>query len=194
MAYRKEYMNTRCIDWFAKIGDKWIYANSTGGFLPAKINDDNYLPLLQSICSNLPDIFAEENDEIELNDTLITNRYNRALDIYNEYLTDSDEETIDIFRNEYTLENFKNNYKQLFVNMASKGFYSFVRVNIDDESSMKYELVAYPKKTEKLEIEERIRKVAEMSEDGDNIMDYLQGITFEDHQIDFGTDLGQIIL
>ena len=141
----KNYLFTHNIDWYACINGTWIYAVSRGGLLPSKVDNEYMLPALQGICANLPDIVDKE--DIVINQKLIEIRYKRAIDFYEQRLGDNLENDLDIqeFLNEYKIEEFSKQFSELFVEKACKGFYSFIRVDIDDPSSNEYRLVAYPK-------------------------------------------------
>lgn len=141
MPYRKRYMSSHDIDWYACVNHRWIYASSMGGLLPNKINNDTYLPLLQAICYNLPDLVDE--DKISVNTDLIDRRYERAIKVYREYYIQNDV-LLNRFLEEFTLDAFSRAYTAEFISMARKGFISCIRENIDDPLDNNYIIVAEP--------------------------------------------------
>lgn len=141
MPYRKRYMSSHDIDWYACVNHKWIYASSMGGLLPNKINNDTFLPLLQTISYNLPDLVEE--DKIIVNNDLIVRRYERAVRVYREYYIQNDD-LLNRFLENFTLDSFGRAYTAEFISMARKGFISYIRENIDDPLDNNYIIVAEP--------------------------------------------------
>lgn len=141
MPYLKNYMTAHDIDWYACINGKWIVASSMGGLLPEKINNDSFLPILQTISYNLP--FLTDKEEIFLNEELIRQRFERARRIYREYYANN-EEMLELFLEHYTYEYFRHSYSAEFIEMARRGFITFIRFNIDDISDNRYTFVAKP--------------------------------------------------
>lgn len=134
-------MSSHDIDWYACVNHKWIYASSMGGLLPNKINNNTYLPLLQAICYNLPDLVDE--DKIIVNNDLISKRYERAIRVYREYYIQNDN-LLNRFLEDFTLDSFSRAYTAEFISMARKGFISYIRENIDDPLDNNYIMVAEP--------------------------------------------------
>lgn len=191
MSYNKNYLFTHNIDWYACINGKWIYAVSRGGLLPSKVDNEYMLPALQGICANLPDIVDKE--DIVINQKLIEIRYKRAIDFYEQRLGDNLENDLDIqeFLNEYKIEEFSKQFSELFVEKACKGFYSFIRVDIDDPSSNEYRLVAYPKSGTPPHLSEIICKPFNEAFVDNEYKDYIKNITFggENDIISFASNL-----
>ena len=109
------YVESRDIDWFAIINGKYIHVASAGGYLPKKINNRKKLRDEQAAVHKLP--FIYERDEIIVNEELL--------------------------RKEKHLED-KEAYIESFVCMARKGFISFDRTNIADQTDSMYHIVCYP--------------------------------------------------
>ena len=187
MSYRKDYLQSHNVDWFACVNGIWIHSASRGGLLPSKVDNEVVLPRLQGICSNLPDIC--DRKDILINDDLLEERYRRALDIYAHYYGDNTEfqghdEALD--HNE-----FLSQYSELFVDMAVKGFYSFVRVDIDDDYSNEYRLVAYPPKIENNKLDSLIRHpFDEAFGEDEEMSEYLRNVSIQSNEpIDFQSNL-----
>lgn len=141
MPYSKSYMSIHDIDWYARINGSWIYASSMGGNLPGRVNNNIFLPLMQVISSNLPLIV--DRDRIEVNERLIEQRYERARNLYGEYYGTNEEE-LAAFLETFTLQSFKIAYTEHFVDMACRGFISYIRYDIDDIFNNDYSYVARP--------------------------------------------------
>ena len=178
MAYNKNYLFTHNIDWYACINGTWIYAASRGGLLPCKVDNKYMLPTLQGICANLPDIVNKE--DIVINQELIDLRYKRAVDFYKQRFSGNLNNRIDVqeFFNEYNIEEFSEQFSELFVEKARKGFYSFIRINIDDPFSNEYRLVASPKGDTPAHLSEIICNPFNEAFVNNEYKDYIKGITF----------------
>lgn len=188
MPYNKNYLFTRSIDWFGCISGTWIHAASRGGLLPNKIDNDIILPQLQGICSNLPDIVGP--NDIIINDELIEKRYRRAIEFYEQRFGNIMNEFQD-FNREYNFESFRGCFSELFMGMACKGFYSFVRVDIDDPFSNDYSLVAYPKEDVQMRISEMLYAPYNSALINNEYIDYLNSISInkKDNSISLDTNL-----
>lgn len=194
MPYNKNYLFTHNIDWYACIDGTWIYAASRGGLLPGVVNNESMLPKLQGICANLPDVVNEEN--IVINQELIRIRYQRAVDFYEQRFRDNleDNHSFQQFLQEYNIKVFSQQFSELFVEMARKGFYSFVRVDIDNPFSNKYRLVASPKNGTPTHLSEIIRKPFNAAFVDDEYKDYIKNITIkgENEVISFTSNLDML--
>lgn len=177
MSYNKNYLFTHNIDWYACINGTWIYAASRGGLLPWKVDNEYILPTLQGICANLPDIVNKE--DIVINQELIDVRYQRAVDFYKRRLGDylENNRNIQEFLTEYNIEEFSKQFSEIFVEKACKGFYSFIRVDIDDPFSNEYRLVASPKGGTPAHLSEIICKPFNAAFVNDKYKNYIENIT-----------------
>lgn len=173
MYYNKNYLFTHNIDWYACINGIWIYAASRGGLLPGVVDNESMLPKLQGICANLPDVINEE--DIVINQELIRVRYRRAVSFYEQRLIDNQANGLDFqqFLQKYNIEEFGKQFSTLFVEMARKGFYSFVRVDIDNPFSNEYRLVASPKNGTPAHLSEIIHKPFNEAFVDDEYKDYI---------------------
>jgi hypothetical protein len=191
MYYNKNYLFTHNIDWYACINGIWIYAASRGGLLPGVVDNESMLPKLQGICANLPDVINEE--DIVINQELIRVRYRRAVSFYEQRLIDNQANGLDFqqFLQEYNIEEFGKQFSTLFVEMARKGFYSFVRVDIDNPFSNEYRLVASPKNGTPAHLSEIIHKPFNEAFVDDEYKDYIENITIrsENEVISFTSNL-----
>lgn len=127
--YSKEYLSTHDIDWFCFINDKPIHAASNGGNLPDKINDREINSNNQIIAYKSDHIYSV--NEVETNTEYIINKLRKSKREYSEL----------------ELSKMVNNYLRTFIDMATRGFYSFDRV--DDSESDEYYLIAWPKNNNK---------------------------------------------
>lgn len=179
MSYNKNYLFTHNIDWYACINGTWIYAASRGGLLPGIADNDSLLPKLQGICSNLPNIVNKE--EIIINKELIKLRYQRATEFYRLRFGDDliNNQNFQDFLREYNIEIFGERFSELFVEMASKGFYSFVRLDIDDPFSNEYKLVAYPKNGTPTNLSDIIQRPFNDAFQDQEYVDYIKNITIK---------------
>lgn len=177
MSYNKNYLFTHNIDWYACIDGTWIYAASRGGLLPRKIDNGSMLPKLQGICANLPDVVNEK--DIAINQELINVRYQRAVDFYKQRFIDNwgDDLNFQQFLQEYNIEVFYEQFSALFVEMACKGFYSFVRVDIDNPFSNEYRLVAFPKDGTPAHLSEIIHNPFNDAFVDNEYKDYIENVT-----------------
>lgn len=176
MSYNKNYLFTHNIDWFACIDGTWIYAASRGGLLPHMVDNELMLPKLQGICSNLPDLVNKE--DIVINQGLINERYQRAVDFYRrrlEYNLGSSHDNLEFLQEQV----FSEQFSELFVEMACKGFYSFIRIDIDEPFSNEYRLVAYPETGTPIRLSEIIRSPFNAAFVDNEYEDYIQSITIE---------------
>lgn len=191
MYYNKNYLFTHNIDWYACINGIWIYAASRGGLLPGVVDNESMLPKLQGICANLPDVINEE--DIVINQELIRVRYRRAVSFYEQRLIDNQANGLDFqqFLQKYNIEEFGKQFSTLFVEMARKGFYSFVRVDIDNPFSNEYRLVASPKNGTPAHLSEIIHKPFNEAFVDDEYKDYIENITIrsENEVISFTSNL-----
>lgn len=191
MYYNKNYLFTHNIDWYACINGIWIYAASRGGLLPGVVDNESMLPKLQGICANLPDVINEE--DIVINQELIRVRYRRAVSFYEQRLIDNQANGLDFqqFLQEYNIEEFGKQFSTLFVEMTRKGFYSFVRVDIDNPFSNEYRLVASPKNGTPAHLSEIIHKPFNEAFVDDEYKDYIENITIrsENEVISFTSNL-----
>ena len=152
---------------------------------------DYKFPKLQGICANLPDVINEE--DIVINQELIRVRYRRAVSFYEQRLIDNQANGLDFqqFLQEYNIEEFGKQFSTLFVEMARKGFYSFVRVDIDNPFSNEYRLVASPKNGTPAHLSEIIHKPFNEAFVDDEYKDYIENITIrsENEVISFTSNL-----
>lgn len=179
MSYNKNYLFTHNIDWYACINGTWIYAASRGGLLPGIADNDSILPKLQGICSNLPNLVNKE--EIIINKELIKLRYQRATEFYRLRFGDNsiNNQNFQNFLREYNIEIFSERFSELFVEMASKGFYSFVRLDIDNPFSNEYKLVAYPKNGTPTNLSDIIQRPFNDAFQDQEYVDYIKNITIK---------------
>lgn len=179
MPYNKNYLFTHNIDWYSCVDGRWVYAASRGGLLPKVVDNEAMLPKLQGICSNLPDIVNK--GDIIINQELIEERYRRAVDFYEQRAIDNLENNQDYleFLQEYNIEKFGEQFSESFVEMACKGFYSFVRLDIDNQFSNEYRLVAFPKGGTPVGLSEIISCPFKDVFVDDEYKDYIKGITIE---------------
>lgn len=179
MSYKKNYLFTHNIDWYACIDGTWIYAASRGGLLPEIVDNESMLPKFQGICSNLPDIVNK--GDIVINQELIDVRYQRAVDIYKRRYRENLGNTHDYpeFLYEHNLQAFSEQFSEIFVEMACKGFYSFVRIDIDDPFSNEYGLVAFPKDGTPVGLSEIIRCPFNAAFVDNEYKDYIKSITIK---------------
>lgn len=191
MPYNKNYLFTHSIDWFACINGIWIHAASRGGLLPNRIDNEIILLQLQGICSNLPVILRPS--DITINDELIEKRYRRAIEFYEQRLVDNVNDFQDFYR-EYNFESFRAVFSELFVEMACKGFYSFVRVDIDDPFSTDYSLVAYPKEDAQLHLSEILYRPYNSALIENEYIDYLHSISINDKNSPISLDANLDVL
>lgn len=117
MKYQKRYLATHDIDWFCKINNIYIHVASAGGVLPEIVDNSEVNRKIQRIVDELPVL----DDEV-----IITPLIHNVNSI------------------NYENEDCENDYVKSFKEMASKGFYSFDRVDINNIDSNNYHLVAYP--------------------------------------------------
>lgn len=120
MEYPDDYIAAKDIDWFCVINGFYVHVASAGGALPEAINDREKLRTLQHNVFIAPDIFADE--DIEVNTHFLNTRFGNNL---------APQEQID-------------NYLLSFKAMARKGFISFDRTNILDSRDNKYHVVCKP--------------------------------------------------
>ena len=133
MKYRIPYMLTRDIDWFACIDGKWVHAASVGGILPVAINDCSMLRVMQYVVANMKRVF--QIDDLWINESYIDQRYRRHIDDYRE--------------NGISENDFRQNYEKSFVEMARKGFCSYIRGYDNETEDNCYYCIARPKRVEK---------------------------------------------
>lgn len=174
MRYKRNYLLTHNIDWFVCIGGAWIYAASRGGLLPNFVDNRAELRKLQKICFNLPDVV--EKDNIEINEDLIMKRYDRAYEIYAKKFginRKQDQEILKIIN----YKDFRESFMESFVEMACKGFYSYIRLDIDNAESNEYRLVAFPKDGTPKEIDEFLHNPIGYHLLGDEYTRYIRDIT-----------------
>lgn len=123
MTHSKVFLRTRDIDWAVKIGKDYIHVASAGGDLP-KIVDDNLFKIWQEL--------KKTRGLIDGGDVIVKEEY--ISEKYAEFREVNADEAD--FRIQW--------YICSFVEMASRGFYSFdrdVRTPFEDS---KYRLVASP--------------------------------------------------
>ena len=194
MSYNKNYLFTHNIDWYACINGTWTYAASRGGLLPGIADNDSILPKLQGICSNLPNLVNKE--EIIINKDLIKIRYQRATEFYRLRFGDNqiNNQNFQDFLREYNFEIFSERFSELFVEMASKGFYSFVRLDIDDPFSNEYKLVAYPKNGTPTNLSDIILRPFNDVFQDQEYFDYIKNVTIkrENTIISFDSNLDML--
>ena len=134
MKLKKNYINTRDLDWFACVNGVYIHVASAGGELPDLVNDIERLRAIQQEVSERPNVYEE--NEIDLNEQFIKEKLQENVRRLKEYGLENvayDED-----------EDFQD-YITTFAAMARKGFYSFDRTNVTDPTDNQYHLVAYPK-------------------------------------------------
>lgn len=187
MSYNKNYLFTHNIDWYACIDGTWIYAASRGGLLPEIVDNESMLPKFQGICSNLPDIVNK--GDIVINQELIDVRYQRAVEFYEQRLENNHD--CQEFLHEYSLQVFSKRFTELFVEKVCKGFYSFVRLDIDDPFSKEYRLVAFPKDGTPVGLSEIIRCPFNAAFKDKEYEEYIKSITIRDKNevISFASNL-----
>lgn len=146
MRYRKNYLLSHSIDWYAKIGNSWTHCLSLGGLLPDKVDDITNLRQLQALINLVPD-FTESS---EINEAFIEHRYQRhkrMVSLHNERIEYgirnglvNDNQLIE----EESLEEFKAGYVENFVSYARKGLCSFARYDIDQFENPSTALIVKP--------------------------------------------------
>lgn len=176
MSYSKSYLVNHNIGWFACIDGIWIYAASRGGMLPNEVDDDIILPQIQSICSNLPNLINSEEDGIVLNHEFVDTRYKRAIDIYRKMI-DNEADFQDFIQSELSASAFENRFTEIFRDMSYRGFYSFVRENIDDIYDNKYRLVCYPANHNVISFDKVIDSLTQLGLANNDINKYIKKIT-----------------
>lgn len=118
MRYSNSVLETRDIDWFAKVDDIYIHVASAGGLIPDAVNDSYFNRKTLKYVLASPNI----NEEVEVNN----NHINEVL------------QSQEILQNHCCT---KETYTHSFNMMARKGFYSFDRF----KNTNKYVLVSSPK-------------------------------------------------
>lgn len=192
MRYRKDYLLSYNVDWFCKFGHKWIHTSSQGGMLPDKVDDSSFLPQLQSFLNIIP-IYSKKEDVI-VNESLVNQRFKRHMSLLREMSEHSESENIKT-NLDLEYEIFRLNYIESFVEMAQKGFYSFVRVNIDNFADNQTLLVAKPTNDASNCLFQDISSILEpvmherFSESSRSFREYIEGITRQDVILDFNTEL-----
>lgn len=146
MRYRKNYILSHSIDWFAKIGNSWAHCASLGGLIPDSADDVTNLRQFQALINLVPDY----TDRCEINEAFIEQRYQRHLRMVRQYneriqqnvLNGNADESHLI--EESSLEEFQADYVALFESYARKGMHSFARYDIDEIENAATALVAKP--------------------------------------------------
>lgn len=154
MKFSKQKLFASSIDWYMLINGRWVQGVSLGGFIPDSVDDSTNLPLLQSLCSSMPDILTP--DEVETNDNLIRQRFLRHTEIINTINQNLEEPLFS--DNEFVFDNFKNRYTEFFVDAARKGFYSYARYDVDDPQSTDYRLIACPTSDASRQLNENLQR------------------------------------
>lgn len=139
--YSDEYLILHDIDWFCIINDTPIHAASNGGTLPSYIK-------------NHPDVNIK-NQEFAYS---LDKKYEFAdIGINTDYI---DEKFANIeVSSFYELLEMKINYLRSFVDMASRGFYSFDRIDYNNFESNNYILIAWPKHPDNSEIMNHFKNI-----------------------------------
>lgn len=135
MKLSKNYIQSKDIDWFCCIDDIYIHVASAGGELPDIVNDYNKLRGIQEAASKLPDIYKDE--EIEINDTFIRSELEKNIRQLREK---------DIYYGNYDINKGVEDYTSTFKIMARKGFTSYDRTHISELEDNHYHWVARPRK------------------------------------------------
>lgn len=193
MRYRKNYLLSYNIDWFCLIGKKWIHCSSQGGLLPNFADDSRLLPQLQALLNIIP-TYSDETD-VSVNEALIRQRFERHISILQE-LSAEDQMNVNI---EQVYHNFRLNYIDSFVEMAQKGFHSYVRVNIDDITDNSTVLVAKPTDEASLNLYRDISSIiesvniTEFAESSKPLQKYIEGIIKSDAELNFDIDLMSLL-
>lgn len=189
MRYRKEYLLSYNIDRFCRFGSKWVHCSSQGGILPNFVDDSRHLPQLQALLNVIPTY--SDKTEISVNEALIRQRFERHKSIIRE-LSAEEQMNIDI---DQGYDNFKSNYIDSFVEMAQKGFHSFVRVNIDNITDNSTVLVAKPTEEATYNLNREVSSIIEsvswsiFAESSKPLQKYIEGIFIPDAELNFDTDL-----
>lgn len=193
MRYRKNYLLSHNIDWFCILGKKWVHVSSQGGFLPDFVDDDNFLPQLQALTNIIP-VYSRFED-IDINEQLIKQRFERHLSIIREMQPNFDSNLSDFIDPEWDYSTFRSRYIASFVEMAQRGFYSYVRVNIDEIDDNRMVLVAKPTEKGSLQLYEDMASIispfitGSFLETSHYFLKYLHYISRPDGELEFDKDL-----
>ena len=185
-------MQSYNIDWFYRFGTKWVHCSSQGGILPEKVDDSTFLPQLQTLFNIIP--YFSESKDIEVNDELIKQRFERHMAILGS-IRQEEKAGLNLNDREPEFSMFRLNYIETFVEMARKGFHSFVRFNIDDFTDNTTVLVAKPTNDATHHLSKIVNRILEsvnsdmFNESSENFKKYLEGITGNDVSLDFQAKL-----
>ena len=124
MKYNEDYIYSKDIDWFFVANGKYVHVASAGGMIPEIFNDREKLRDIQRKVFHAPDIYTDE--QLDINEDFIRQKLAQS-----EKLGQSTEECIALY-----LESFKA--------MARKGFISLDRTNLYDPDDNTYHIVCRP--------------------------------------------------
>lgn len=176
MNYRKSYLSAYDLDWFMSVGGVWIHGASRGGMIPDVVNDSDSLPHLQAICSGIAEFSSGE--EVRVSEGFVNERYERALEIFSGATGLADAE----LRQNYLFENFREEFIWSFVEMARRGFYSFVRVNLDDPFDNIYRLVAKPSDGARKQLNKYMCQLPTNAFINADLQHYIAGLSTADYE------------
>ncbi len=154
MRYPKQKILASSLDWYMEINGIWIQGVSLGGVIPDQVDDVRNLPLLQALCSIMPDVSPRE--QIELNESIIRQRHNRHLEIVQRINGEAGETIFQETDNDY--DSFRERYAEMFINAAQKGFYSYARTDIDNPLDPSYFLIAKPTEEAARELSDNMQR------------------------------------
>lgn len=131
--YSNGELRSKDLDWFFKKdtpeGVRFVHCASFGGYIPDKVNDQQYLLSCQKIVAEHNFIFEEDDIAVQ------EDNINKILGEQPEKANHTREEEVKV-------------YKRSFVHMARKGFWSYDKFHEPHQRASednKYILIAYPK-------------------------------------------------
>ena len=134
MKLSDDYIQSKDIDWFCCIDNIYVHVASAGGELPDIVNDYNRLRGIQEAVSKLPDIYKDE--ELEINETFIKEELEKNINL----LRDKG-----IFNGQYDSNKGFEDYISTFKSFARKGFISYDRTLVYEIDDNHYHWVARPR-------------------------------------------------
>lgn len=202
MRYRKNYILSHSIDWFAKIGNSWAHCASLGGLIPDSADDVTNLRQLQALMNLVPDF----TENCEINEAFIEQRYQRHLRLLNQHNERVQNGIHDGLSNEYqlieesSLEEFQADYIELFESYARKGIYSFARYDIDQIENPETALIAKPTEDAAKQLNDFLTGILNQTADihiagVESFRNYIEKITTKstNSHLDFATDLSKLL-
>lgn len=139
MKLSENYIQSKDIDWFCCINGVYVHVASAGGELPDIINDNNKLREIQEAVSKLPDIY--EDEELEINETFIRSELEKNIRQLQE---------MDIYHGNYDINKGVEDYTSTFKIMARKGFTSYDRTHVSEIDDNHYHWVVRPRNNSRI--------------------------------------------